>query len=251
MITRRKFLKICAGSLLTLTIADDIYRIAEAYSVEIPVLLYHRVGYTRDYLTVSPERFAHDLSRLRNTGYQTISLTQFENFVYGRNMDIPEKPILITFDDGYVDNYENAYPILLKYGMTAAFFIITGLLWSAGRVSPQNLVEMQQSGMSFGSHTLTHRALGELSNTDVQEELNSSRSTLESILNAPVQSVAYPRGSYNADTVKVAQSHGYTYGFTTVNGTCSKNSSAFDLRRIPIFNYDGDIISVINRRKNG
>jgi len=251
LITRRKFLKLCAGSLLALAFADDIYRTASASNTEIPVLLYHRVGYTGSYLTVTPEHFANDLSRLKKNGYNTISIAQFQDFVCGQSISLPEKPILITFDDGYADNFENAYPILVKYGMTAAFFIITGLLWSDGRLSPQNLLEMKQGGMSFGSHTLSHRPLGELSAADAHEELNSSRSTLESILNVPVQSIAYPRGSYTATTVKLAQDTSYSIGFTTISGTCSRNSSVFDLKRIPVFSYDSDIISLINRRRNG
>lgn len=250
LITRRNFLKLCAGTLVSLSFLEKMHQ-ASAASQEIPVLLYHRVGYSKSQLTVTPERFSRDLVRLKDNGYQSISLTQFHNFMSGRSADLPEKPVLITFDDGYVDNYENAYFILLNYGMVATFFIITGLLWTPGRVSPENIIEMQQHGMSFGSHTLSHRALGELPTSDMEEELNSSRSTLESILGVPVRSVAYPRGSYNAATTKAAIDNGYLYGFTTQSGTCYNNTPPFELRRIPVFSYDGDIISVINRRRYG
>lgn len=250
MITRRNFLKLCAGTLVSLSFWEETYQ-ASAASQEIPVLLYHRVGYSNSQLTVTPERFSRDLVRLKDNGYQSISLTQFHNLMSGRSADLPEKPILITFDDGYVDNYENAYFSLLNYGMAATFFIITGLLWTPGRVSPENIIEMQQHGMSFGSHTLSHRPLGELAASDVEEELNSSRSTLESILGVPVRSIAYPRGSYTAATIKAAQDNGYLYGFTTTSGTCSTSTPSFELRRIPIFSYDSDVISVINRRRYG
>lgn len=247
MITRRNFMKLCASTLAGLSFFKEI-PMANAGG-DIPVLLYHRVGYSKGPLTITPERFNRDLAQLKDYGYQTISLTQFHDFMSGRSASLPEKPVLITFDDGYADNYENAYFSLLSYGMTASFFIITGMLWTPGRLSPENIVEMHQHGMSFGSHTLSHRALAELPPADVEEELNSSRSTLESILGVPVRSLAYPRGSYNDTTIKIAQDNGYLYGFTVRSGICSPSISPFGLRRIPIFNYNGDIISVINRQR--
>ncbi|MEN6412306.1 MAG: polysaccharide deacetylase family protein [Veillonellales bacterium] len=219
-----------------------------AASQKIPILLYHRVGYTTDQLTVTPERFSNDLALLADYGYQAISLRQFQTFLLGNDADLPEQPVLITLDDGYSDNYENAFPILQNFGISATFFIITGLLWTPGRLTPEQLREMAGSGMCFGSHTVTHRPLATLSSQEAEEELNSSRSTLESILGTPVDTIAYPCGSYNDTIIQIAQNNGYHEGLTVRNGTCSTNSPLFELRRIPVFRYDSGILSVIASR---
>lgn len=231
-----------------LEITAPLFLSKGAASQKILVLLYHRVGYTTDQLTVTPERFSNDLSLLADYGYQTISLRQFQNFLQGNGADLPEQPVLLTFDDGYIDNYENAFPILQKFGLSATFFIITGLLWTPGRLSPGQLQEMARSGMCFGSHTVTHRSLASLSPQEADEELNSSRSTLESILGTVVDTVSYPCGSYNDTIIQIAQNNGYQEGFTVRNGTCYTNSSLFELRRIPVFRYDSGILSVIANR---
>ncbi|MEG6584286.1 polysaccharide deacetylase family protein [Dendrosporobacter sp. 1207_IL3150] len=248
MINRRQFIKLCACSVTVIGISQ-IWGLSggSAADREIPILLYHRVGYTSGHLSVSPERFANDLQLLRGKGYKAITLEQFQSFLLNKNTDLPEKPILITFDDGYLDNYEYAYPILKRYGMVASFFIITSMLWDKGRLSPEHIREMASGGMSFGSHTVSHRQLGKLTSDEISEELNSSRATLESILGSSVQTIAYPRGSYSLETIKEAKGSGYLAGFTTNQGTCSRRSTLFELNRIPVFDYDRNILEVIAR----
>lgn len=254
MLTRRQFVKMCVCSILSTGCVDSFYQPAfhaeAAGTKEIPVLLYHRVGYTAGGLTISPERFENDLTQLVNSGYQAISLGQFENYLLNKRMDIPEKPVLITFDDGYLDNYENAYPILRRHSMTAAFFIITGMLRSnMDRMSPEHIKEMAEAGMSFGSHTVSHRLLAELTAEEVQAELAESKTALESMIGMTVDAIAYPGGSYNSNILKIVQTNGYIAGFTVANGTCSKSSRLLELRRIPVFGYDGDVLSVLAKRR--
>lgn len=251
MITRRNFIKICASTLAGISGSQFLFQLptgSGAANRQIPVLAYHRVGYTTDYLTVTPERLAADFRRLQQEGYCAISLEQFQNFQDDRNIDMPDKPLLITFDDGYLDNYENAYPILKRYGMIATFFIITDLLWTPGRLNPERVVEMAQGGMSFGSHTVTHRALGELAWDDIKTELVNSKAVLESVLGRTVNALAYPRGSYNANVIMIADNVGYKTGFTVREGICVKNSPNFELRRVPVFKYDGGISDVLADR---
>lgn len=250
MINRRQFIKLCACSIMAIGI-NQLWGLAggRAADRKIPILLYHRVGYTSGHLTVSPERFVNDLQLLRGQGYKTITLETLQSFLLNRNTDLPEKPILITFDDGYLDNYEYAYPILKQYGMVASFFIITSMLWDKERLSPEHIREMAVGGMSFGSHTVSHRQLGKLTSDEMQEELNCSRATLESILGSSVQTIAYPRGSYSSETIKEAKGTGYLAGFTTNPGTCSLRSTIFELNRIPIFDYDTNILEIMAKYK--
>ena len=251
MISRRGFIKVCASVVAGLSLSKHLMQIPMGSGApyrEIPVLAYHRVGYTRDSLTVTPERLREDFRFLQQEGYCTISLEQFQNFLDDRNIDMPDKPILITFDDGYLDNFQNAYPILKSHGMVATFFIITGMLWTDDRLNPEKIIEMAQGGMSFGSHTVSHRKLGKLTWDEIKDELINSKATLESVLGRTVNAIAYPQGSYNRNVIMIADNAGYKTGFTVEEGICLKDSPDFELRRIPIFKYDVDISTVIADR---
>jgi len=251
MVSRRSFIKTCVSTLASISCSQFLFQlpiINGAGNRQIPVLVYHRVGYTTDNFTVTPERFTADLQTLQQYGYCAISLEQFQKFMDDRNIEMPDKPILITFDDGYLDNFQNAYSILKQHGMVAAFFIITDKLWTGDRLNPERIAEMAQGGMSFGSHTVSHRRLGELSLMEIHDELAVSQAVLESVLGRTVNAIAYPQGSYNENVIAAAQKLGYITGFTVREGVCSNNSPDFELRRIPIFKYDTGIVGVIARR---
>jgi len=254
MINRRTFLKHCAlsaaafacGSILT-----PLQKVSAAFESRIPVLLYHRVGDTGGALTVTPERFSWDLTRLKANGYQTISLEQFQNFLDNKGNSLPENPVLITFDDGYRDNYDNAYPILKKQDMKASFYIITSLVGADDRLNVAQIKEMAANGMSFGSHTVSHRSLETMDREEMQNELAISRSYLEGLLERQIRFVAYPKGSYNSDTIFAANEVGYQGAFSVLPGTCSKETNPFVLRRIPVFSFDGDVFRAIAKRSRG
>ncbi|OAM96533.1 Polysaccharide deacetylase [Pelosinus fermentans] len=251
MISRRRFIKGCISAIVAVSGSQLLFQAPTSSGSgnrNIPVLVYHRVGYTTDALTVTPERFSSDLDSLQERGYYSISLEQFQNFLDDRNVEMPERPVLITFDDGYLDNFEHAYPILRKHGMVGSFFVITDMLWTQDRLSPENIVEMSQGGMSFGSHTMTHRDLGALDPEAIRDELVNSKAALESVLGKTVNGIAYPRGSYNETVVNIAKEVGYVTGLTVREGICIKESPDLELRRIPIFKYDSGIIHVIANR---
>lgn len=251
MLSRRSFLKICASTMVGMGCSEVLFQLTASSGAgnrQIPILVYHRVGYTADNFTVTPERFANDLQLLQQYGYVTISLEQLQKFLADKTIELPDRPILITFDDGYLDNFQNAYPILKQHGMVATFFVIADKLWTPDRLNPACIVEMAQGGMSFGSHTLTHRYLGELSWSEVYDELVNSKVTLESVLGKTVNAIAYPQGSYNANVIMIADNVGYSTGFTVREGLCLRTSPDFELRRIPIFKYDRGIIEVIEDR---
>lgn len=249
--SRRRFIKACTSIMVAASSFEFFFpspTSSGAGNRQIPVLAYHRVGYTSDALTVSPKRFANDLEALKEKGYHSISLEDFQRFINDRNVELPEKPVVITFDDGYLDNFENAYPLLQKYGMTGAFFIITGMMGKKERLASDHLVEMAQGGMSFGSHTVTHNALAELDQGAVYTEVVNSKIVLEDLLDKKVDAIAYPRGSYNESVIAIAQNVGYRTGFTVQEGLCMKSSPDLELRRIPIFKYDSGVCNVISKR---
>lgn len=254
MITRRQFLRICASTLAvgsSLEMVSAWSAVAEASYREIPVLIYHRVGYTKGHLTVTPERLAADLEALRESGYQTIGLPVFEKFLQDGQIELPKRPLLITFDDGYDDNWEYAFPLLKQYNMTAVFYIITALIGQPERLTAAQIKEMAAAGMFFGSHTISHRALAELPESEIRDELQTSKNILETLLDTDIRTIAYPKGSYNEDTLRIAKEIGYTAGFSTRYGKCSRQGNHYILKRIPVFSFDRDIFTVLVKRGQG
>jgi peptidoglycan/xylan/chitin deacetylase (PgdA/CDA1 family) len=214
----------------------------------IPVLVYHRVGYSTDALTVTPERFDHDLAELNQRGYETISINTFEDYLSGKDIPFPDKPILITFDDSYQDNYVVAFPILKRYHNVATFFVITGVIdKSPDRLTSQEILEMSGAGMSFGSHTVTHTPLAQEPEEWMRNELAQSKQFLEGLLKTPIETIAYPEGSYTSNTIAIANELGYKEGFSVKTGVCNSQDPHFVIPRIAIFHFTGDVLEAINR----
>lgn len=211
----------------------------------VPVLLYHRLGYTSTPLYLSPERFENQLKALKEAGYTSLSLRQYTDYMTGATDDLPEKPLLITFDDGNADNYDIAFPLLKQYGFTATFFVPTALLDQEARITSSQLLEMHLAGMSFGSHTATHKRLTQLDKTDLAKELGQSKQTLEELLHKPVESIAYPGGSYDDTVLSIVKSSGYKIGFITLSGRNSRSTPSLLMRRIPVFSYSPHILWLI------
>lgn len=213
----------------------------------IPVLLYHRIGYTSNALTVTPENLSMDLVELRQNGYKTISLDTFEDYLQGKEIQLPLKPILITFDDSYQDNYDNAFPILKQNNDIATFFIITGFIdKDSDRLTSQEIEEMYKSGMDFGSHTVSHADLSKENQDFVWNELFFSKQMLEKTLGIQIDAIAYPGGRYNSETTRIAMGLGYNRGFTVELGVCKQETPPFVIPRIPIFSYTKDVLDAID-----
>jgi peptidoglycan/xylan/chitin deacetylase (PgdA/CDA1 family) len=250
VITRRQFLMGCAGTVAALSGLSFLseYKHLDEILKSIPILLYHRVGSETDALTITTERFQRDMATLSEDGYNTLSLDQLRQHMQGNpNEPLPKKPIMITFDDGYLDNYTNAFPILQKYSMKASFYIITGMVGQNDRLTASQIREMETAGMTFGSHTITHRPLAELSTKETQTELTKSKLDLEEILGKNVDFIAYPCGSYTAETIKIAHEAGYRGGFSVRPGFAMLTNT-MTIRRIPVFHYDRSISYVLLRK---
>ena len=251
MISRRRFIRNCIASVAAVGLIEPFSSLSVVDAlpaVDIPVLLYHRVGDTEGNLTVTPEKFETDLARLQELGYATITLETFRRYMTNSDIALPSKPIMISFDDGYLDNFMNAYPILRQYGMTAAFYIITSMVGEEDRLAGGNIREMAANGMSIGSHTVSHRPLGDMECEEAAGELSLSREYLEGLLQKSINFVAYPKGSYNGSTGMTASETGYCGGFSILPGTCSRDTNPFVLRRIPVFSFDGDIRRTMMKR---
>lgn len=218
------------------------------------VLMYHSVVPGRDTpawrWAVSMARFIEQLDLLQAQGWATANLTELLSA-----RTLPDKTVVITFDDGYADTYA-AFEELAKRGMRATWFMVTrdiGQLsgWT-DEVPPQPMLSAEQlrimhaAGMEIGSHTVSHCRLPNASAAMVAEELVRSRQELERVLNQPVTSFAYPYGQFDGAAVTAAREAGYQVACTTRPGWALRDGDPLRIRRISIFS--GDALSIFARK---
>lgn len=208
--------------------------------LEIPVLMYHHIRQINENLSpmavslsVDPKKFEAQLDYIQSLGYTT---TNFRKLKAG---DLPEKPIILTFDDGYENFYTYAFPALKKRHMTAVTYIITKQIDTGTYMSLRQILELQDYGIEIGSHTLHHYDLSTLSDKDQALEILDSKRILENLLEQPVVSFCYPYGKYNKTSKDLIEKAGYEFA-VTVNGGVSKFSHLLDLERLRV-NYDTNI----------
>ena len=202
----------------------------------IPVLNYHQINdVDENLLTVSTAEFETQMAWLEENGYHTITAAELADALEGHGR-LPERPVLITFDDGYVDNYACAFPILKKHGMKATIFIISEYVsLYPNYLTWKQLLEMQSNGIDFGSHTVDHNVLTELSPNSVNHELADSKRTLETKLGRRVEFLAYPCGFTNESIKARAAAAGYRGAFTVDLGNTHPGDDLYALNRVPIF----------------
>ena len=167
---------------------------------------------------------------LHESGFSTISLDQLYEAYQGKSM-LPEKPIVITFDDGYLDNYTAAFPVLKQYNFTAAFFVITDVV-GKGMMSWEQLREMQDYGMTIQPHTVTHPDLTALTPEQQRKEMADSKAEVESKLGTQVKFFCYPYGKFNSATLKQLKDSGYKLGLTISQGKANPADNLLLLKRL-------------------
>lgn len=216
---------------------DGVHRTAR-----VPILMYHHIAVPppnadriRYNLSVPPDLFEAHLRFLKKAGYTTITLDDLIYYLT-RGRPLPPKPIIITFDDGYRDNYTNAFPLLRKYGFTATFFLITDLV-NQGR--PEYLTwdmvrEMKAAGMTFGAHGRTHIDLSQADLDQLVWQALGSTEVFQVELGEPARYIAYPSGKYNDRVIAVYKSAHYWAGLTTHQGATHDSDHLFELKRIRV-----------------
>lgn len=180
----------------------------------VPVLMYHQVlgdgelsavvRHTNPAYTISRQRFAEQLAHLADSGFRTLTLEQ----LVSRRWE-GERGVVITFDDGWADNYHQAFPLLRQRGMTATIFVVTGFVGTKGYLTWEEIREMAEAGMDIQSHTTSHRPLGMLTEAEIRHELEDSRNILEDRLGRQVRFVSMPQGVFTPAVLHFAQESGY------------------------------------------
>ena len=148
----------------------------------------------------------------------------------GQTLQIGKDSPCITFDDGLLDNYTSAYPILREFGLKAYFFILAGKLGMRRYMTWEQIKELSEAGMIIGSHGMTHRILTELSDRDLDYELKESKAILEKRLDRVIEYLSLPKGHYNQRVINKIKEAGYKAVFTSN----PKDNDGFKFGRIPI-----------------
>jgi peptidoglycan/xylan/chitin deacetylase (PgdA/CDA1 family) len=209
-------------------------------TAHVPVLMYHYLSappadadiYRRD-LSVTPDRFVAHLDAMQQAGYTPISLyTLLDYLTLGTSL--PERPVVLTFDDGYRDNYTNAYPILRERGLTATFFIVTDFIYDE---RPEYLTwdmvrEMYIGGMSIEAHGRNHVSLANKDSDYLIWQALGSYESIEVEIGVRPRFISYPAGEYDPLTIDIFRSANYWAGFTTKQGATHRSDDLFQMRRI-------------------
>ena len=202
-----------------------------------PILEYHMVTENphpdaKPYV-VPPEDFAEQLDYLAEEGYTTITPQDYARARKGKQQ-LPEKPIILSFDDGYEDNWRVVLPMLEERGMKAVFYMVTNSIGKPGYLTWDNLFDMERRGMEVGSHTANHLPLTTLSPEKQREELRLSKLMLEWKGMKTIYSFSYPNGSYNAGVVTMLAEEEYLTAVTGEAGLNTLETNPYLLRRVNI-----------------
>lgn len=180
--------------------------------IAVPVLVYHNIRpakgapAARPY-DVTPEELDAQLGILATEGFTPITVSAAVDAL--RGAPLPEKPVIITFDDGRADQYENAVPLLQKRGFVATFYVFTNAIDRPGYLTREQIVALIAQGHEIGSHAVYHPYLTKSDDAALKEELERSKATLEEVTGRPVRAFAYPFGLTDARVIAATGAAGY------------------------------------------
>ena len=227
----------------------DLYVDKKKY--EVPVVMYHRVinkseneGIHGTY--IYENIFREHMKYLKDNNFSVITFEDLNNIGWRNRFDKNKKYIIITFDDGYVDNYELAFPILKEFNFKATIFLMGESTYNEWDVKadgeksfplmPVEMIkEMQDYGIEFGAHTFNHPKLNKLSNDEIKYQIVDVKKPLEEKIGREIITFAYPYGILNDYAKEMAEEAGYTFGVATDSGSVCLSDDLYQIRRIAIF----------------
>ncbi|MBP2627915.1 MAG: polysaccharide deacetylase [Firmicutes bacterium] len=198
----------------------------------VPILAYHQISEADDIYSVTAAQFEEQMSYLQDKGYTAISLEQLY-YYYNGKISLPDKPIIITFDDGYEDNLLAALPIMEKYNMRSTVFVVSGLVGTSEYLSWQQIAEMQVRHTEIGSHTVSHISLGDTSPDQQRREVIDSKAILEQHVGS-VKFFAYPFGQFTPITEEILREAGYLGACSGIAGLNPKGVDTYALKRVNV-----------------
>lgn len=211
----------------------------------IPILMYHRIAtVSGDRNALPAEKFEKQLSYLSSHGYHSITINQLQDY-FLQKKKLPSKPVILTFDDGYKDNFTTALPLLQKHHHVGNVFPISDWIDKENKwenfgkeltttMSKNELQKWQAAGHYIGSHTVSHPFLTRCSRAETAEELEKSKKHLETLTGNRIECICYPYGDFNGVVVEEAERAGYKLGLGIFYNVPLWSQNLLALPRIPI-----------------
>ncbi|MGL4772401.1 MAG: polysaccharide deacetylase family protein [Clostridium sp.] len=203
--------------------------------VRIPILMYHSISdeNPNNALMVPPKMFDEQMAWLKENDFTPLTLDEAVNaFETGH---VPKRPVIITFDDGYADNYIHAFPSLKNHEMKATFFVITDLTDNNPHyMSSDMLKEMQASGMVIENHTSNHIELNRQNKAQALKSIKDAQTYLREVIGAKADYLCYPVGKYTPETIEICKELGIKAAVTTKGGKATTAHGNYELRRVRI-----------------
>ncbi len=219
-----------------------------------PVLIYHKIDLPTSDVRIrgaytARKKFERQITYLKKNGFVFYTASELVKH-YSDHGKFPDKGIALTFDDGWKDNYLNAFPILKKFGVKATIFLVpacigktTDLVTADGEgerehLSEEDITEMSADGIEFGSHSMNHKLFHQISPAEIEYEVGESKKHIENLVQKSCTVFAYPAGFYTEFAKEALENAGYLAAFSTIYGP-ETNTDVYSLNRTEILRRDG------------
>lgn len=256
------FLAILLFGFLLISLRYNWWRFSQSYK-KVRILMYHSISehIKREKFNkwkVKPKDFEKQMSWFYKNNWKSFTISELVKLD-----KIPEKSFVVTFDDGFEDNFTNAFPILQKYNFKATIYIIPHQKinhWEKNNTSvlsnllnEKQILEMQKSGLiEFGSHTLSHQNLSKVDNIQLEKELIESKKEIEKITKKECEAFAYPYGKFDDEIVQSVKNAGYKNATVVKRGLFEQDNDIFRIKRVGILGTESffDFLLKITRIRN-
>ncbi|MDO5628975.1 MAG: polysaccharide deacetylase family protein [Mobilicoccus sp.] len=217
-------------------------------AASVPVLCYHQVRpyesgdteYNRQLLVIEPARYHEQIDAMKDAGFTTIDPADYEAYLT-MGTPLPDKPVLLTFDDGKDNQPGAALPALIDRGMKGTWFIMTVVIGNSGWTTKEQVREMADEGIVIGSHTWDHHDVRKYAGDDFTTQFVESRATLQELSGQAVDTFAYPYGAWNTAALPPLDEAGYTTAFQLDEKPLDPDRPLLTLRRsLAVSSWSGD-----------
>lgn len=220
-------------------VKQELKTASPAASLRVPILLYHYVEIVKDKndtirksLALTPTTVEKQIQTLLDDGYTFLTLAELADILDGKK-EAPEKPVVLTFDDGYGDFYTDVFPLLKKYQVRVTAYIVPGFLNHLNYMTTKNVEEIANSGLvELGAHTVHHTYLKGVKENVARKEIVDSKKMLEEKFGVSVVSFAYPYGAFDKQAMQLVEEAGFKTAVTTVLGIQASVNNRYFLFRI-------------------
>ncbi len=200
----------------------------------LPILMYHKVGPDKENdAVISEDLFRSQMKFLKENGYHPLTMDELYDYIVN-GAAVPEKPVVLTFDDGYADTYSIVYPIMKEYGFPVTVFVNPGDVGT--RLTWEQIKEMHEAGVTIASHAYNHERLSEQSNDKQKANIVDAQKALKDKLGMENTWLCYPYGKHNAYTMQVAKENGIKLAVDMKSGWAHKGDNPLELLRVWVGN---------------